>query len=216
MRLSRMSHINPRVTGVILAGGQGSRMNYLEKPLLDLGGKPIISHIIENARDQVGQLLINVNRNAEMYTQFSLPIIGDLDGDNAGPLAGLLSAMTWCRRHSPQTDLIACFPGDVPWFPENLVQQLVSAMLTSGCEVGWLRTDGQYQPLFSLWSLALADALDTALRNNVYSPMQFIFTTNHVLLELDDGPITHFLNINSPDDLDKARRLLQVPLKSQL
>ncbi|MDP2141089.1 MAG: molybdenum cofactor guanylyltransferase MobA [Gammaproteobacteria bacterium] len=194
-----------RITGVILAGGQGSRLNYEDKPLLDLGGKPIIEYIIENAKVQVAELLLNVNRHTEKYAQFRIPIIGDCVEGYVGPLAGVLSAMKWCKAHGHDRGIVACFPGDVPWFPQDIVQRVATKMLANDSETGWLRTDGQYQPLFSLWSMKLHDELETALRQHVYSPMEFILSTRHVLLEIDGSSTEHFLNINSPHDLDKAR-----------
>ncbi|MGB4248094.1 MAG: molybdenum cofactor guanylyltransferase MobA [Pseudohongiellaceae bacterium] len=202
-----MNDIDPRITGVILAGGQGSRMNHQDKPLLDLGGKAIVSHIIENAGGQVSRLLLNVNRNPDKYAPFELPVIGDCRQGYAGPLVGVLSAMKWCQQHDRGTAFIASFPGDVPWFPDDIVQQLAAALLSSGSEAAWVRSDGQVQPLFALWSMELANKLDAALQGNVYSPMQFLHSTRHVMLEINGGPDSNFLNINNPDDLEKARRL---------
>lgn len=208
-----MNVIDRGITGVILAGGQGSRMNHQDKPLLDLGGKAIVSHIIENARNQVGRLLINVNRNPEKYAPFDHRVISDCKQGYGGPLVGIFSAMKWCEEHDQGTALIASFPGDVPWFPDTLVKQLAEALLSSGSETAWVRNDGQIQPLFALWSMELLGRLEAALQANVYSPMEFIGSTRHVMLEINNGPSKYFLNINNPDDLEKAR-LLAVPTPS--
>lgn len=202
-----MAIVHPLITGVILAGGQGSRMNHQDKPLLELGGRPLIAHIIDSAHSQVDRLLINVNRNTEEYRCFGLPVLGDGCEGYVGPLAGVLAAMKWCEQQDQRSGLIACFPGDVPWFPLDHVERLATALLSSHSETAWLCTNGQMQPLFSLWSTHLRSSLETALQRNVYSPMQFILSTRHVMLEIDNGPEEHFLNINCPEDLANARRL---------
>lgn len=208
-----MSIIHPRITGVILAGGQASRLNHQDKPLLDLGGNPIVTLIIENARGQVSRLLLNVNRSPEKYARFELPLTGDCTQGYAGPLAGVLSAMRWCEQNDPATDFIATFPGDVPWFPSDIVKHLTAALVSSGSETAWVSNDGQVQPLFALWSMALVRRLDAALQASVYSPMQFIRSTRHVLIEINGGPVNHFLNINNPDDLEKARRVASTAMR---
>src|SRR5690606_41309939 len=86
------------IVGVILAGGLSSRMQYRDKALLPLGGKPLIAHIIENAQTQTGRLLLNVNRAPERYASFGLPVLGDDRGEGAGPIAGLAAAMDHCVR----------------------------------------------------------------------------------------------------------------------
>lgn len=211
-----MAVAHPLITGVILAGGQGSRMNHQDKPLLELGGRPLISHIIDNARSQVDQLLINVNRNMEEYLRFGYPVIGDGSERYTGPLAGVLAAMKWCEQQNQGSGMIACFPGDVPWFPPDHVERLAAALLSSQSETAWLCTDGQMQPLFSMWSTHLRSRLETALQRGVYSPMQFILSTRHMMLKIDKGPVDHFLNINSPEDLAHARGLAILHLPQQL
>ena len=166
-----------------------------------------MAHIIENARGQVFRLLLNVNRNPEKYVQFQLPVIGDCKEGYTGPLAGILSAMKWCARHDQDTEFIVSFPGDVPWFPRDIVERLATAVLSSGSETACVRHDGQIQPLFSLWSMQICCKLEAALQANVYSPMQFIRSTRYVLLESKGGSANLFLNINHPEDLEEARRL---------
>lgn len=196
------------VAGVVIAGGKGSRMCYSDKPLLEIGGKSIIERIVDTAGGQVGSLIINVNSNSEGYTRFNLPIVRD-DRDFVGPLAGILAALNYVATNLPEVRAVACFPGDVPWFPEDIVDGMLDAMHESASEVAWLRTDGQIQPLFSVWSLPLRQALEEALKKGMYSPMQFILSRKNTVVEYPDPSPGFFSNINTPEDLDAARRMVQ-------
>ena len=79
----------PYIAGIIVAGGQSSRMQFRDKALMPLGGRSVIEHIIDNAKEQASPLLINVNRHPDRYKRFGLPLIPDPFGPEAGPLAGL-------------------------------------------------------------------------------------------------------------------------------
>lgn len=198
----------PHLIGVVLAGGQSSRMQFRDKALMPLGERRVIDYIIDNARGQTDRLLINVNRQPERYQHFALPLIPDPFGPGAGPLAGILAAMEYCREQD-YGEVLACFPGDVPWFPQNLVEQLEGLRVQESTQVCCARTAGQWQPLFSVWSLALLPVLRQAMANKVYSPMMLIRSLPHSVLELEHLLPGHFANLNTPEDLTYAQSCLK-------
>lgn len=193
------------INGVILAGGKGSRMQFQQKPLLSLGKRRVIDWILRSATPQVSQMLINVNKAADHYAEFHLPIISDVHGHDAGPLAGIHAAMLWSRAENPQCTHIACFPGDVPWFDEDYVPRVLAQMTQELALTGWLQTELQCQPLFSVWDIRLEGLLAKALEQGHYSPMTFIRSQPNSLLVLPTVQPGHYLNLNSPEDLALAR-----------
>jgi molybdopterin-guanine dinucleotide biosynthesis protein A len=195
------------IAGVVLAGGKGSRMNYADKPLLEVGGRTIIESILDTASSQVGSLIINVNCHPERYARFNLPLVKDDSGDFAGPLAGIHATLNYAVTNLPEIEVIACFPGDTPWFPGDIVENMLKEMYATGNEVVWLRTDGQVQPLFSVWSVTLCLALGDALMKGMYSPMQFILGRRHSAVDYPGFLPGLFSNINTPEDLENARSL---------
>jgi molybdopterin-guanine dinucleotide biosynthesis protein A len=195
------------IGGIILAGGSGSRMNYQDKPLLTLGSRRIIDFIISSAFTQVDELILNVNRHPERFLDLGLPIVIDEYASTAGPLAGVLAGITWYRRHRSDIGFLASFPGDTPWFPDTIVSLMQYKMQQDGSDVAWLCTQGQLQPLFSVWSFAVADRIAIALAQGVYSPMAFIRSQSNTLVKIDDYPLGHFDNINNPEELQRARNL---------
>lgn len=190
--------------GVILAGGQASRMHYQDKALLRLGPQRVIDYVIANAKPQVDCLIINANRNLRAYKALGLSVVSDPYGPNAGPLAGILSAMLWAKTHCPAAQYLFCCPADVPWFPKDCSAQLQATLTANDAEVSWLCTDQQWQPLFSLWSMRLLPQLQEALARNLYSPMLLIRSLNNAMHRIDNAPEGYFANLNTPADLERA------------
>lgn len=80
---------------VILAGGRASRMGGGDKVLLELQGKPLLGHVIERLRPQVGAIAISANGDPARFAGFGLRVLPDEMPDHPGPLAGILAGMDW-------------------------------------------------------------------------------------------------------------------------
>ena len=147
------------ITGVILAGGRGSRMGGVDKGLQNFNGMPMALHTLMRLQPQVGEAMINANRNLAAYESFGVPVWPDVLADYAGPLAGFLTALERCG-----TRWLVTVPCDTPLFPPDLVQRLAQAaqahdaeiaMATAREEDGQLRT----QPVFCLVRVDLMESL---------------------------------------------------------
>ncbi len=200
-----------QIVGVVLAGGKASRMNFKDKPLLSLGEIPLIEHVIANAGSQVGSLVISVNRNPEKFRYLGLPLIADFDQAYAGPLVGICSALKWmiARGAEPGSSYLACFPADVPWFPENLVQSLCHAIEPANVKVAWTKCNEQVQPLFSLWTLGCLEMIEDEIRQGFYGPKLIMPKFDNVLVSFDQSEAGYFLNINTRENLLLAQKLIE-------
>ncbi|MDX3906539.1 MAG: molybdenum cofactor guanylyltransferase MobA [Pigmentiphaga sp.] len=146
------------ITGVILAGGRGSRMGGVDKGLQNYRGIPLAMHALLRLGPQVGQILINANRNLAAYESMGVPVWPDALPDYAGPLAGFLTGLEHC-----ETAYLATVPCDTPKFPDDLVARLAHALEQADAEIamaatregGVLRT----QPVFCLMKAELLDSL---------------------------------------------------------
>ena len=199
-----------QITGVILAGGKSSRMGFCDKALIRLGGTPLIEHVIRNSSNQVGQLVISANRNSEKFEYLELPLIPDIKQAYAGPLVGILSAMYWMisAGKSPDSTYLACFPADVPWFPDTLIKQLTRALETQCKRVAWSEGRGQVQPLFSLWSLETLPVIEQAVTNGQFGPKLIMPLIDNVLVKFKNTDHRHFLNINTKKSLQIAESFI--------
>ena len=200
------------VAGVVLAGGLGRRMGGGDKCLRALGGRPLIAHVIARARPQVAALLLTINdsASASQLASFGLPIAPDVVTGFAGPLAGILTAMRWAQASAPQCRWLASFAADTPFFPRDLVARLCAAMAENGAAIACAASAGRNHPVFALWPVALADALDRALTvENIRKIDAWTarFAVCQVPFDDEEGD-DPFFNVNTPQDLTRAAERL--------
>ena len=149
------------ITGVILAGGRGSRMGGADKGLQNFNGVPLALHTQLRLSAQVGELLINANRNLAAYESFGVPVWPDAAslGDFAGPLAGFLTGL-----ERAETAFVVTVPCDTPLFPLDLVARLASALENEDAEIAMAAAreeDGQLrpQPVFCLMRSVMLESV---------------------------------------------------------
>ncbi len=191
-----LSTIND-ITGVILAGGKGRRMGGLDKGLVELDGRPLIAHVIDRLRPQVGALLINANRNTEEYRRFGFLVTEDELEDYQGPLAGFAAAL-----RSADTDYILTVPCDGPFFPENLAKRLLSALKDNKAELAVAHDGERMQPVYALIPRALSPSLTEFLNRGERKIDRWYAIHKTALADFSDAP-NSFFNINSSADMLK-------------
>lgn len=155
----RASTDGPRrqdVTGLVLAGGRGSRMGGIDKGLQPLHGEPLVAHAIRRLAPQVGPVMLNANRHLDRYAAYGLPVWPDADVDFAGPLAGFLAGLAHCR-----TPWLVTVPCDTPRFPVDLVARLAAGLGSARAAMVVTHSAGhrQPQPVFCLMQQGLRDDL---------------------------------------------------------
>jgi molybdopterin-guanine dinucleotide biosynthesis protein A len=183
---------------VILAGGQGNRMDGQDKGLIQLKGRPLVEWVIEALQPQVSQILISANRNLERYQQLGYPVFTDETEGFAGPLAGLSQAM----KHASGT-LILAVPCDTPFLPRDLVARLQDSLLTNNADIAFPIVEGRTQHAIMLCQRRIADKLEEYIREGgrKVATWQQSMQTVEVPFE------TPFLNINTQEDLRQAEHL---------
>jgi molybdenum cofactor guanylyltransferase len=147
-----------QITGLILAGGRGSRMGGVDKGLQTYQGGPLAMHALMRLAPQVGEAMINANRNLGAYESLGVPVWPDALPDFAGPLAGFLCGLERC-----ETAYLVTVPCDSPNFPLDLVERLARALeandadiaMAATLEAGVVRT----QPVFCLMKSELIESL---------------------------------------------------------
>ncbi len=198
-----------QITGIVLAGGRGSRMGGVDKGLQLYNGTALAQHAIQQLQPQVGHLLINANRNLDIYQAWGSPVSADvlMDGitDFAGPLAGFLIGLQHCT-----TPYLMTVPCDTPRFPSDLVSRLAEAlsqqeadiaMVSSPDEEGVLR----HQPVFCLMKRELVESLkaftDAGGRKiGAWAAQHKLVRVN--FNEVNDDPKA-FYNANTLEDLQQ-------------
>ena len=192
-----------RTVGVILAGGRSRRMR-ASKPEQVLAGRSLLEHVVRRAEHQVDGLILSIKSSSAFYRQFGLPIVPDQDSSQAGPLLGSASAMDWIADQQARNTilpLVACFPVDVPIFPDDIVAQLKHALLSQNKQVAVARQAGQLQPLFSLWNCASAATIKKALRAGIYGPKPMLSELDSVAVDIIHSSEFDFTNLNTQQDM---------------
>ncbi len=182
------------ITGLVLAGGMGRRMDSRDKGLVVFRGKPMVAHVIERLAPQVETLVINANRSLGEYVTFGYPVVSDEIGGYAGPLAGLHAGLRAC-----QTPLIVTAPCDSPFLPIDLVARLHAAMQEDIAELAVAKTGDQAHPVFTLCSTTLLPSLTAFLESGGRKIDAWYSAHRVVEVQFDD--VAAFANINTIDEL---------------
>jgi molybdopterin-guanine dinucleotide biosynthesis protein A len=183
------------ITGVLLAGGLGSRMGGQDKGLLGLDGQVMATRILDRLRPQVGSLLINANRNLDLWQAYGLPVVSDEISGFSGPLAGMHAALNVC-----QTPWLVTVPCDSPFFPRDLVSRLAGQIGTA--DIAVVRSDGRLQPVFALLRRELRPGLESYLTNGGRKAGAWLASLALTAVDFDDNAA--FANINTPEELVSA------------
>ena len=191
---------HPPFTGVILAGGLGRRMGGGDKGLRQLHGQPMVAWVIARFAPQVDELLVNANQNAGTYAQFGHPVIADVIGDHAGPLAGLHAGLT-AATHT----LVATAPCDSPFLPRDLVARLHAALVAGDAQLAVAKTGDQPHPVFCLCRRDVLPHLQAFLAAGGRKIDAWYVSLRVVEVPFDDVAAA-FGNINSPGELAAAEQ----------
>lgn len=194
---------------VILAGGLSTRMGGGNKAFRLLGGETLLARVIGRLAPQCDRLAINANGDAESFADYGLPVIADSFGGFAGPLAGVLAGMEWAAGNGAMSVLSVSV--DTPFLPEDLLHRLHEARGRSGLavaaspdETGRLRD----HPTCAIWPVALRGDLRAALDSGLHRIGQFAAAYDPGRAIFDSRPLDPFLNLNTPEDLVRAARLV--------
>ncbi len=195
--------------GVILAGGKATRMGGGDKGLKRVAGERLIDRVIARLGPQCGPLALNANGDPARFAEFGLPVLPDSLPDHPGPLAGVLAGLDWAAGLGAAS--IVTVAADTPFFPADLVARLQAAAGPSGLALAASRDDtGKLwqHPTFGLWPVALRNDLRAALEGGLRKIV--LWTDRHEagIAEFPSDPFDPFFNINTPEDIAEAERLI--------
>ena len=190
------------ITGLVLAGGRGSRMGGVDKGLQNHLGLPLALHALLRLGPQVGAVMINANRNLGAYESMGVPVWPDAQLDYPGPLAGFLAGLEHC-----ETPYLVTVPCDTPNFPTDLVARLAAALQAEGAEIAIAATpEGgrlQPQPVFCLMQATLLESL-VAFTHAGHRKID-AWTGQHRCAVVVFEEAEAFFNANTPDELQRLQ-----------
>ena len=187
-----------QITGLILAGGRGTRMGGADKGLQLFRGLPMVQHVMQRLAPQVGNLLVNANQHLAEYQQFGHPVWPDATQDFAGPLAGLQAGLLHC-----ETPYLVSAPCDSPLLPDDLVARLFEGLQQANADIAVAVTvrDKQRHPVFCLMRRSVLDSLTAYLARGERKMDFWLATLATVEVPFDDDAA--FCNINTAEELQQ-------------
>ncbi|MFG6563157.1 molybdenum cofactor guanylyltransferase MobA [Sulfitobacter sp. 1A13421] len=195
--------------GVILAGGQATRMGGGDKGLLPLGQGTLLSSVIDRLEPQVAGLALNANGDPARFADLGLPVLADSIEGFTGPLAGVLAGLDWAAEEGAESIVTAA--ADTPFFPCDLVPRLLLAADGMAHPLALAATPDAKRgtarhPTFGLWPVALRDDLRSALAGGLRKVV--LWTERHDGRETLFPDEAAFFNVNTPEDLAKAEAMV--------
>ncbi|TNB48311.1 molybdenum cofactor guanylyltransferase [Martelella lutilitoris] len=195
---------------VILAGGASRRMG-TDKAILTLEGEPLLARAQRRIKTQAHPVLIS-RHGDELAGLPDATVIRDAGTGHEGPLAGILAGLGHLAAQGSKATHMVSLAVDTPFFPADLVERLSGARPAPNVIV-LAHSQGRAHPVFALWPLALREALSNWLASGSNRRLMD-FVAGHPCLGVDfplistkEGAVDPFFNINTPDDLDAARRV---------
>ncbi|HEX3381785.1 MAG TPA: molybdenum cofactor guanylyltransferase MobA [Paraburkholderia sp.] len=197
-----------QITGLVLAGGRGTRMGGIDKGLQPLHGEPLAAHVLWRLAPQAGPLMISANRHPDIYAALGAPyhatLVADTLPDFPGPLAGMLAGL----RAAGTTYLLSA-PCDSPWLPADLAARLAQALDANDADIATVTTadargETSLHPVFALMRTDLKDDLAAFLAAGErkvrawyarHKTVEVVFTDEHA-----------FYNANSLQELADLER----------
>jgi molybdenum cofactor guanylyltransferase len=199
----------PPTIGAILAGGLARRLGGGDKSLHIVGDRSVLTRLIERLTPQVTRVILNANDDPGRFGSLGLPVVADSLPDHPGPLAGVLAALDWTARSAPGIEWVVTVPGDAPFIPHNLVIRLHTERHGVGAIIACAASGGRTHPVIALWPASVRDELRSAVAEHGIRRIDR-FTQRYACAVVDWStlPVDPFFNVNSPDDLAEANRLV--------
>ncbi|MFT0859066.1 molybdenum cofactor guanylyltransferase MobA [Ancylobacter sp. G4_0304] len=194
--------------GLILAGGLSRRMGGGDKALRPLGAGTVLGAVVARVAPQVSGLVLNANGDAARFG-LALTVVPDTLPDAPGPLAGLLAGLDHAARHRPEVRYLLTVPADCPFLPDDLAARLLQACVAHGSTAAIAASGGRSHPVVGLWEVTLRERLRTALVDEAEHRVgRFAAAVGAVTVEWPAAPADPFFNVNTPEDLAQAERML--------
>jgi len=191
------------ITGIVLAGGRGSRMGGQDKGLVLIDGKPMVGYVIDALASQVGAIIVNANRNASAYAALGSPVVPDGQEGFLGPLAGMLSGM-----RAADTEFVLTVPCDSPLIRADLAVRLHRQLEREGADVCVAHDGERTHPVIALIRRSLHSSMAAFLEAGERKIDRWYAQHHTVYADFSDDARS-LTNINHPEELRAVERILR-------
>jgi molybdenum cofactor guanylyltransferase len=199
-----MDHNN--ILPVVLAGGKSKRFGE-DKSQAKLGDKILIDYILSEIINDFKEVLIVANDPIKHLLSDKITKIEDLKR-NLGPLGGVFSAMQWVKENNKKYQWLITFPSDTPFFKINMLNNFFSKINEKESELFFMKFNEKRHNIFGLWSMDLIDQLEKDLKNGSRKVEKWANSLGVKIINISFEKEDPFFNINTKEDLEKAKKIL--------
>lgn len=183
------------ISGLILSGGLATRMNNVDKGLVQLQQKPLIQHVINRLTPQVDEIIINANRNLTTYQAFGYVVLQDETSDFIGPLAGFHLGL----KHA-KYDYLLTVPCDSPLLPLDLAERLLADVLKHNVDIAVATSNGNSHPVFCLCRKSVLPSLSNYIQQGGRKVSAWQKSLSYIEVDFSDHAEA-FINLNTFEEL---------------
>ena len=196
------------ILGVVLAGGKSRRFGS-DKSSVKLGDKSLIEHTISKIENNFKEILIITNNENIIFNNNNVFLINDIIKGYLGPLVGVLTAMDWVKKNKKNYNWIATFPCDTPFFDQSVIETIIKYPQKSTKKLFFLKSGNKRRNIFGLWSMELKDILLKDINNGYRKVEEWANKVGSEIIEINSKNDNNFLNINTKEDLEKAKKKIK-------
>ena len=200
-----MDHNN--ILGTVLAGGKSQRFGE-DKSQVKLEGKLLIDYILSEILLEFREILIVSNNKIDFKNSEKISIIEDFK-KGLGPLGGVLSAMKWVKENNKDYKWISTFPADTPFFKKEILQNFYKEIEIEKSRLFFIKSNKTRHNIFGLWSIDLLEKLEEDLNKGDRKVEFWANSVGVKVIDMDFKNIDPFFNINTKQDLEKAKERLK-------
>ena len=200
-----MDHNN--ILGTVLAGGKSQRFGE-DKSQVKLEGKLLLDYILSEISSEFREILIVSNNKIDFKNSEKISIIEDFK-KGLGPLGGVLSAMKWVKENNKDYKWISTFPADTPFFKKEILQKFYDEIEIEKSRLFFIKSNKTRHNIFGLWSIDLLDKLEEDLNKGDRKVELWANSVGVKVIDMDFKDIDPFFNINTKQDLEKAKERLK-------
>ena len=195
-----------KILGVVLAGGKSQRFGQ-DKSQVKLKDKILIDYILSEIIDEFNETLIVTNKTINFMESEKITIIKDFK-EGLGPLGGVLSAMKWIKKNNKKYNWISTFPSDTPFFTKKELKNFYKSIQIEKNKLFFIKNNKTRHNIFGLWSLELMDQLESDLLKGERKVEFWANSIGVSTIDIEHQNIDPFFNINTKEDLEKAKNIL--------
>lgn len=203
------------VIGLILSGGQATRLGNVRKATLFVGGRRLLDRVTESLQPQVCRILLATGQHDPKFFagQDTVEAIPDGIFHGHGPISGIAAAVSTLHERGESAEFLLTVAADTPFFPTDFVRRACALLEAHGHQAAVGAYGGQVYPTNALWRLSDLQTLPTALQAGTLMPgiKALLRSTDHVLVDYSDIAHDPFSNVNTLTDLLELNRRAGAP-----